>query len=261
MNKTLMFSTVISATLMMLAACNKEEAAKQAGKPHELIGTLINGETFHLSDTIVKRGQTLTAGFADPTWRGNWTVEPSDGVKVLPQDRFAEILFTQPGLYTVKAHTENGGQVFTNTVLVTDHAYVQPVFQAPLGLAADDAITLEPLAFKDDVLVFYARAKKSYSCWPLLVHQNSTTSTAVDINFLGTPNPATINCMPGPYPAPHSFVYTRGYANGTHNITIRIGQNLTAYTGTLTITDDKYTFSWPVNIPVVIAPQQITRVK
>jgi hypothetical protein len=260
MDKAFIFSTVISATLMIVTACNKEEAPEQPKVLEELIGISIEGGTFHLSDTVVKRGQTLTVGFADNTWTGEWSVEPDDGIKVLPQGRTAEILFTQPGSYTVSAKATNGG-TSKGTVRVTDNAYIQPVFFPPSNLAADDTITLEPLAFKDDVLVFYARAKKSYSCWPLLVHQNNTTATAVNIDFTGTPNMAAINCTPGPYPAPHSYVYTRGYANGTHPVTIRLGESLTAYTGTVTVTDDKYTFSWPDNVPVVIAPKEINRVK
>jgi hypothetical protein len=260
MNKTLIFSAVISASLMILTACNKEEAAATPEKAPGIKGILFYNESLHLSDTVVTRGQTLTAGFADSTRVEEWLVEPNDGVKVLAQVRAAEILFTQPGVYTVTAKATNGA-VYTQSLQVTNSPYVQPVFSPPSGLAPDDTITLEPLAFKDDVLVFYARAKKTYSCWPLLVYQNNTTSTAVRIDFLGTPNMAAINCMPGPYPAPHSFVYTRGYANGTHTVTIRLGQPLTTYTGTVTITDDKYTFSWPDNIPVVIAPQQISRVK
>lgn len=260
MNKVLVLSTVISATLTILTACNKEKAS-QLGKPDELNGTLTESEVLHVSDTVIKRGQTVTAGLPDTTWRGDWKVEPSEGTKILANNNTAEILFTQPGMYSITA-TENGsGTVHLGLVVVTDHPYTQPVFSPPSGLAADEIITLEPLAYKDDVLVFYARAKNSYSCWPLLVHQNNTTATTVSIDFLGTPNTAAINCTPGPYPAPHCFVYTRGYANGTHPVSIRLGQPLTTYTGTVTITDDKYTFSWPDNIPVVIAPKQINRVK
>jgi hypothetical protein len=260
MNKTLIFSAVISATLMIATACKKEKAAPPEA-PHGLDGTLFDNEALHLSDTVVKRGQTLTAGFADNSWTGEWTVEPNNGVKVLGQHQTVEILFTQPGLYTVTAQTANNGPVYTGIVRVTDEVYTQPLFSSPSALATDDTITLEPLAFPDDVLVFCARARKSYSCWPLLVYQNNTTSTAISIDFPGTPNTAAINCTPGPYPAPHSFVYTRGYTNGTHTITIRLGQALTAYTGTVTITDDRYIFNWPDNIPVVITPREINRVK
>jgi hypothetical protein len=164
-------------------------------------------------------------------------------------------------MYAITATEAGSGTVHLSSIVVTDNPYTQPVFSLPSGLAPDDTITLEPLAYKDDVLVFYARAKRSYSCWPLLVYQNNTTSTAIGIDFLGTPNMAAINCTPGPYPAPHSFVYTRGYANGTHTVTIRLGQPLTTYTGTVTITDGKYSFNWPDNIPVVIAPKEIDRVK
>jgi len=260
MLKTLIFSTAISATLMIVTACNKEKAATP-DVLHELKGTLFDNSDLHLSDTIIKRGQALSAGFADASWTGEWSVAPNDGVKIFDKAPGVEILFTQPGTYTVTARTNNNGPVYTGKVSVTDNPYIQPVFQAPSGLAADDIITLEPLSFKDDVLVFYARAKKSYSCWPLLVYQNHTTSTAVGIDFIGTPNMAAVSCTPGPYPAPYSFVYTRGYDNGTHTVTIRVGQPLTSYTGTVTITDDRYTFSWPDNIPVVIAPREISRVK
>jgi hypothetical protein len=261
MNKTLLFSTVISAMLMTMTACNKDEAPEEPKVLYDLIGLSVEAGTFHLSDTLVKRGQSLTVGFADTTWRGTWTVEPSGTTKILPGNYSAEILFTQPGTYFVQAIASSNGAVSSGAVTVIDEPYTQPVFFPPSELAADDIITLEPLAFKNDVLVFYARGARSYSCWPLLVYHNNTTSTAVGIDFLGTPNAAVINCMPGPYPAPHSFVYTRGYTNGTHPVTIRVGQPLTSYTGTVTIADDKYTFSWPDNIPVVIAPKEISRIK
>lgn len=257
MNKILVCLTVISATLMLMSACSKEEASQQPLLTDEL-GLGI--DTFYLSDTLVKRGQTVDVGFTDSSWTGEWTVEPDNGTKIYPWKQTAKILFTQPGLYTIIAKATNGDEV-KDTVRVTDNPYVPPVHTNPFDLAADDTITLEPMPFKDDVLVFYASSKKSYSCWALLLYQNSTTSTGVNIDFVGVPNTAAINCLPGPYPAPSALIYTRGYANGTHNVTIRVGHNLNAYTGTVTITDDKYIFNWPADIPVVIAPQQVDRVK
>lgn len=252
MNKVLVFSAVISATLMILTACSKEDASQQP---------ILTGETYYQSDTVLKRGQTLNVGVGNGSWIGDWTVAPNDGVKIFPGDQSAEILFTQPGLYTVTAKAKTGGLVLTDTVRVVDSPYIPPVFLYPFDLAADDVITLEPMSFRDNVLVFHARAKKSYSCWAVLVYQNGSTSTAVKIDFIGVPNTAAVLCTPGPYPPPSSFVYTQGYTKGTHDITIRLGKNLTTYTGTVTITDDKYIFNWPDNIPVVIAPKQIDRVK
>ncbi|WP_298739916.1 hypothetical protein [uncultured Chitinophaga sp.] len=251
MKKTLIISTVISATLMIVAACTKEETPVQPG------------ETFtpplRLTDGEVKRGQTIVAWLSDSIQR-EWTVEPCEGVKIFPAGQSAEILFTQPGEYIVRA-SGNNGPVYTDTVQVADIPYTQPESQGPVSLSADDTITLEPLAFPDDVLVFHARGKKGYSCLPLLVYQQNTTASALHIDFIGTPSTAAVTCTPGPYSPPHGFVYTRGYDNGTHPVTIRLGTALTAYTGTVTVTDDKFSFSWPDGIPVVIAPKVVSRVR
>src|ERR1044072_3397939 len=118
MNKTLIFSTVISAMLMIVTACNKEK--EEPGVLHELKGTLFDNEALHLSDTVVKRGQTLSTVLADTSWTGEWSVEPDNGVKVLAQGRWAEILFTQPGSYTVMAKTKDNGPVYSNRVRVED---------------------------------------------------------------------------------------------------------------------------------------------
>lgn len=252
MNKVLEISAVISAMLMILTACNKEEVTEQP---------IIPDDAYHVSDTVVKRGQT--ANFMSKygaNWKNNWTVTPTDGVKIYTTDSSAKILFTQPGRYTVTASAKTGGQVFTDTVRVIDSPYVPPFYSYGADPAADDIITLEPISFRDDVLVFHAVGKRTYSCLTYFVYQNNSTSTAVNID-LGIPSAAAVLCMVGSWPPPSSLIYTRGYANGTHPVTIRLGASLTTYTGTLTVTDDKYTFNWPDNIPVVIAPKEVNRVK
>jgi hypothetical protein len=253
MNKVLVFSTVISAMLMILTACGDKEDETPQPTPVE--------EVYFESDTTLKRGQAVNVRFAEGSTAEDLAVAPNDGVKVFAGDKSARILFTQPGRFTVTARAKASGQVFVDTVDVIDAPYFPPVYLEPHDLAADDIVTLEPMSFKDDVLVFHARGKKSYTCLTTLVYVNSSTSTAVNVDFLGTPNAAHVLCMVGPYDPPSSFVYTKGYANGTHNITIRLGKNLTTYTGTFTVTDDKITFNWPDNIPVVIAPKEIDRVK
>lgn len=251
MNKVLVFSTVISAALMILAACSKETSQPP----------VLTGEAFIQSDTVVKRGQAIGVRFTDSSSLEDLAVAPNKGVKIFAADKSASILFTQPGLFTITAKAGSSGQVFIDTVRVVDSVYTPPVNPYPMDLAAEDVITLEPISFQDNVLVFHARGKISYSCWAALLYQNNSTSAAVKIDFTGVPNPASILCMPAPWPAPFAFVYTQGYANGTHSITIRLGRNLTTYTGTLTVTDDKYVFNWPDNIPVVITPKEIARVK
>jgi hypothetical protein len=249
MNRTLVFSAVISATVMIATACKKEEQA------------FVPEDQYFASDAVVKRGQTAFFGFKIGTeWKGDWTVSPTDGTKIYPEELQARILFTQPGQYVVTARAKNGGQVFTDTVLVVDSPYTAPYAYPGGDPAADDIITLEPIPFRDDVLVFHAVGKKTYSCLSYFVYQNNSTSTAVSID-MGIPSSAAVLCMVGPWPAPSSLIYTRGYANGVHPVTIRLGDSFTTYTGTLTVTDDKYTFSWPDNIPVVIRPKQIDRVK
>jgi hypothetical protein len=260
MNKVLVFSTVISATLVILSACSKDDASQQPLLTDEFY--TVNGESLQLSDTVIKRGQTVAAGFGyNSDWKGDWTVGPNDGVKIFGEDKLVRILFTQPGLYTITAKAKTGSQAFTGTVRVIDSPYIPAVVRNPVDLAADDIITLQPMSFRDDVLVFHASGKIGYSCLTTLLYQNSSTSGEIKVDFTGTPGTATALCLPGPYAPPSSFVYTRGYANGMHNITIRLGKNLTTYTGTFTVTDDKITFNWPDNIPVVIAPKEIARAK
>ncbi|WP_298739917.1 hypothetical protein [uncultured Chitinophaga sp.] len=253
MKKILIIFTVISATLMVMSACNKEDAEQP----------FVPEDHYSVSDTVLKRGQTGYFGFVIGTeWKGDWTVTPNDGVKIVTTDPeygvSARIIFTQPGRFIVTARAKTGGQVFADTVRVMDSTYIPP-YHPPFGSAdADDIIRLEPVTFRDDVLVFYVTSSKWYSCLAYFEYQNNSTATAVDIS-LGIPSGATVLCLAIPIPKPFSFIYTRGYANGVHPLTIRLGNAV--YTGTVMVTDDKFTFNWPDNIPIAITSKQINRIK
>lgn len=248
MNKVLVFSAAIATSFLMLTACNKESD----NSPND-------EEKLFLSASVVKRGQMLTAVLGRWNSVAEWKVTPDDGIKIFADNNRTALLFTQPGHYIVTAKATHSSVSHTDTVRVVDTPYSPITPQYPSYLASNDIVTLEPMSFKDSVLVFYAHTKKSYSCLTTLLYVNASTPAEIKLDILGTPNSSTVQCIPGPYPPPSNTVYVRGYTRGTYNITIRVGEGQVAYVGRLTVTDDKYLFDWPDNIPVVITPKQIGR--
>ena len=177
------------------------------------------------------------------------------------------ILFARPGTYRVTASSLGADSSATDsswgTISVTDTVY-QPVPPPAYDTTtlAGDQITITPSVDSNANLFLLAQTKNSYGCASTLIYEMSAGGTGgggIGLTFYevvsngtgpcnGVQNPASAFLFPGA---------TSTWPIGTYPVTARL--NGITYTGTLTITNTTYTFSWNYSSGVLISPLQLNK--
>jgi hypothetical protein len=218
------------------------------------------------SDATVAQNQPLTvtapasAASADTIV---WSVSPAAYAVITSNKTQATVTFSKSGSYVVTATYSLGSDNVVDSVGVTcnDSVYTPPPAPVYDTVAfSGDQLNITPTV--DDTtyeLDLQVKSSKMYACFPTMIYSD-TSSWAGGLSFTfysvvqgstaacGTTNPATAYFALNNPQAP---------ADGTYPLAITFeGQT---YTGSITVSDQYYTFNWTYTSGVVISPLQVAK--
>ncbi|GGA98098.1 hypothetical protein [Puia dinghuensis] len=223
--------------------------------------------TVVFSHNSLQKGQPLVVSLSGGSSASiKWTVDANPAtVHIEPSKGQATILFARPGSFRVTATSvgaDNSVQDSSWKVIHVCDTVYQPVPTPDTTSLAGDQITITPSVDSIGNLLLLAQTKNSYGCssslvWGLSVGPNG--EGGIGMNFYevisngtgtcnGVQNPASVYLFPGA---------TGKWANGTYPMTAWM--NGITYSGTLTITNTSYSFSWSYSSGVLISPLQINK--
>ncbi len=260
-------SPVVIAILSIygLYSCSKD-TSKSSTKP--------GPNALTLSASVVQKGEPLvvTAPAGSSLSSLRWVVSPATFAHITSGNGQAVVLFSRQGTYQVSAiyldstgNTGAGDSITASSpVTVTDSVYTPPSAGLDTVSLAGDQITLTPSSDSVSDLLMLAQTGKAYNCFPSLLYsiaQGAGGTTGIVINIEQVvEGSSAYNCNGATNPA-SSYLFLTPFvsslANGTYPFTVRL--NNTNYTGSLTISDAAYTFSWNYSSGVVISPLQIQK--
>jgi hypothetical protein len=235
-----------------LLACNKQGSGSSAGKP-----------ALTLSKSTVARGEQLviTAQPSSAATIVRFSVFPAAATKLFSSRDQANAFFGNSGSYTVTAnyYTDSAGAPFDSSsspVTVSDSIYSPPTpIQSDTSALAGDAIQIEPITATDTGgLIMVAQTTKLYGCNPTLNYYFEQFANTINIYFLDVDADGVDDCG-GVKSTAKGFIFAKAPANGTYNFNVIL--NTATYQGTLTVTDQNYTFGWSYTSAVTISPLQI----
>jgi hypothetical protein len=233
--------------------CNKNANSSSSGKP---------GLT--LSKSTVARGEQLTASVQDlaSSVVVKWRVFPTPGTKILSGKDQAAAFFGNQGNYQLMAtlYADSSSPLpydsSSSPVIVSDSIYTPPPpVQSDTSALAGDAIQIEPITATDTGgLNIVAQTINLYGCNPRLNYYFSQVGNEFDLYFLSVSSSSN-GCAGSSMSTAKAYIFAQAPAVGVYNFNVIL--NTATYRGTLTVTDQKYTFSWPYTSAVTISPQVI----
>ncbi len=190
-----------------------------------------------------------------------FNVFPASGTKLFSIKDQADAFFANPGNYSVTAnyYVDSAGAPFDSSsspVTVSDSIYTPPPpIQSDTSALAGDAIQIEPITARDTGgLIMVAQTTKLYGCNPTLNYYFEQFGNTINIYFLDVDADGVDDCG-GVKSTAKAFIFKPAPANGTYNFNVIL--NTATYQGTLTVTDQTYTFGWSYTSAVTISPLQI----
>ena len=233
--------------------CKKNGSSSSSGKP---------GLT--LSKSTVARGEQLTATIQDLPSSAvvKWRVFPTPGTKILSGKDQATAFFGNQGSYQVMAtvYADSSAPLpydsSSSPVVVSDSIYTPPPpIQSDTSALAGDAIQIEPITATDTGgLILVAQTTNLYSCNPQLNYYFSLTGNTFELDFQCVSS-ITNGCAGSSMTTAKAFIFAQAPPDGVYDFNVIL--NTATYRGTLTVTDQKYTFSWPYTSAVTISPLEI----
>jgi len=220
----------------------------------------------------VKKGEpiTITANAPNTNSTVQWTVLPSDSTVVVPNGNQVKIYFNLPGVYQITANFFSPANAATPydssryTVIVNDSLYTPPPFDDgfdTIQLAGDPVIIVPNLLPGDSGLAIIVQTVKLYSCSAYLTAygfgMNGPPLSTIEFLLKGTEIIENVgHCIGNQIPAATNPVIIPP-TNGIYSISVERDQQ--TYSGTLTVSDSAYTFSWNYTSGVTISTKQIKK--
>jgi hypothetical protein len=245
--KIVVFSGVAAAAII---ACNKQGSSSSTK----------SGLT--LSKSTVARGEQLVVSTqpSSATAIVRFKVFPTTGTSVFSGKDQATAIFASAGNYKVTAnyYSDSTGAPYDSSsspVTVSDSIYnPAPPIQSDTSALAGDAIQIQPITASDTGgLILVAQTSKSYDCYPQLNYYFSKIGNTIEITFLDVA--AQPGACGGVSNTAKAYIFGEAPANGVYNFNVIL--NTATYHGTLTVTDQTYTFDWPFSSAVTISPKVI----
>ena len=252
---------IFSVGLLFSMACNKSTSSQATPGTRPI--------TLTLSDQSVKKGQpllvSLPKGISSSSVK--WSVIPDSAALLTAGAGEASVLFFKAGSYRISASYAAGSDSSRHdscysTVTVSDSVYTPPPPTTPSYdtiAVSNDTLTLTPTS-DTSTLILIAQSSRHYGCLPFYIYSitagmNSGLSlqfpyvVANHVNACGTAGPA-ISAL---------FLQNniKGWANGTYPFSVTYSG--ATYTGSLTITNSDYTFTWNYTTGVIISPLHVRR--
>jgi len=259
--KQLLPALLLTGGLLFWMACNKSTSSQSTPNTSSL--------TLSLSDQSVKKGQPLLVSLPQGVSSSGvkWSVSPDSAARLTASANGASVLFFKAGNYRISASFATGSDSARKdscygTVKVSDTVYVPPI---PVGPAYDttavgkDTLTLTPMS-DTSTLILIAQSSRRYGCLPYYIYSISTgVNSGISLQF---PWVVTnhVNACGGDAPAVSALYLQNsinGWPNGTYPFSVTYSG--ATYTGSLTITDSDYTFTWNYTTEVIISPLHIKR--
>jgi hypothetical protein len=250
--KNLLFPVIFALILAgLVIGCQKSSHSSSSGKP-----------ALTLSKSSVARGEQLTAAVQglSTTAVVRWKVFPTPGTKVLSCKDQATAFFGNQGSYqvtaTVYADSASSSPYDSSSspIIVSDSVYTPQPVQSDTSALAGDAIQIEPITASDTGgLIMIAQTVNLYSCYPQLDYYFSQIGNTIELYCLSVS--ANTGSCGGTMNTAKAFIFAQPPADGVYTFNVIL--NTAVYSGTLTVTDQKYTFSWPYTSGVTISPLQV----
>ncbi len=216
-----------------------------------------------LSKTTVARGEPLLASVADLSTSATirWKIFPAPGTMLSASRDQATVFFGNKGSYQLTAvvYADSTSPIATDSstipITVSDSVYTPPApIQSDTSALFGDAIQIQPVTCTDTGgLIFAVQTVNLYSCYPRLNYSFDQTGNTIDLYCLSVSS--SMESCGGAMNTAKAVVLGQAPANGVYNFNVIL--NTATYRGTLTVTDQNYTFSWPYTSAVTISPLQI----
>ena len=259
--RQLLPALLLTGGLLFWMACNKSTSSQSTPNTSPL--------TLTLSDQSVKKGQPLLVSLPQGVSSSavKWSISPDSAARLTAGANGASILFFKAGSYKISANYATGSDSARRdscygTVVVSDTVYVPPT---PVSPAYDttvvdrDTLTLTPMSDTSD-LILIAQSSRRYGCLPYYIYSvTAGMNTGISLQF---PWVVTnhVNACGAAGPAVSALFLQnniKGWPNGTYPFSVTYSGG--TYTGSLTITDSDYTFTWNYTTGVIISPLHIKR--
>jgi hypothetical protein len=252
--KNLLFPVIICVVLGgLITGCKKNSSSSLAATKPAVM----------LSKTTVARGEPLIASVSDLSTSAiiRWKIFPTPGTMLSPSRDQATVFFGNRGSYQLTAvvYSDSTNPVATDSstspVTVSDSVYTPPPpVQSDTSALAGDAIQIEPVTCTDTGgLILAVQTVNLYSCYPQLNYYFSQVGNTIELYCLSVSS--MIQSCGGAMNTAKAVVLGQAPANGVYNFNVIL--NTATYRGTLTVTDQTYTFSWPYTSGVTLSPLQI----
>lgn len=253
--KNLLLPVIIAGVLAVTVTGCQKTASKSSTAP--------NSPALTLSKTSVARGEQLTASIQGLSTSAfiKWSVFPTPGTKLLSGKDQATAFFGNQGRYqlTANIYADSTAQTpydsSTSPIIVSDSIYAPPPpVQSDTSALAGNSIQIEPITASDTGgLILIAQTSILYSCYPRLNYYYSQQGNTIEIDFQSVSS--VIAACDGVTNTAKAFIIAPPPPNGVY--TLNVVLNTAVYSGTLTVTDQNYTFNWPYTSGVTISPLQI----
>lgn len=229
-----------------------------------------NNSTLSLSKSVIEKGEPLLASTTKTDVNAiiRWKVYPAGNTVILPSDNQAAIFITRPGSHQVTAtyyqpsDTTTAYDSSSSTITVIDSTYIPPPVGSGLDTAslAGDHITLFPTSSLDSGLVILANTAKLYNCYPYLTAYGWTQgggNSPLNFDFNSAEVVEGKGECGGIKNTAYAYMPLNTLAAGVYTITANLNQ--VNYTGSLTVTDTDYTFTWNYTTGIIISPKYIKK--
>ncbi len=253
--KNLLFPVFISVILgsLFTTGCKKSSTGSSSStKP-----------AVTLSKTTVARGEPLLASVADLSTSATirWKIFPAPGTMLSASRDQATVFFGNKGSYQLTAvvYADSTSPIATDSsttpVTVSDSVYTPPPpIQSDTSALFGDAIQIQPVTCTDTGgLILAVQTVNLYSCYPQLNYYFSQQGNTIELDCLSVSS--MMEDCGGALNTAKAVVLSHAPLNGVYNFNVVL--NTATYHGTLTVTDQTYTFSWPYTSGVTLSPLQI----
>jgi hypothetical protein len=214
-----------------------------------------------ISKQDVKLGEPLfaTTNYSGSNLVTRWSVSPSANAWVSSAGNKSVILFSNPGSYTITAsyYPDSSSAVATDSsaspVTVNDSLYsdstahCNAIVTSPID--PTDVIVLTPVIYADTGLAILAHTEKSFT-YQSSLGNISPVIDAGNYEFDFT-DVLELPCFGNTVPAPATTtLYFGSLPTGAHTLTVLL--NGTVYSGTINVTDQRFTLVWPYTSGVIM---------